>query len=71
MNVIKTAKTKLLLALVEVNDQCKKQGQNGLIGAIIAECIAETTEKKTIGFVIQDLYDKKYKNNTISNENTR
>lgn len=55
MCAISRAKTKLILALIEFNDQCKASGQDGLISTGIAEAMKETTPQKTIELICKKL----------------
>lgn len=55
MSQLSIAKTSLLIALIYFNDQCKKDGQNGLISAGIAETIKEVISEEEIKLIIEKL----------------
>jgi len=55
MSQLSNAKTSLLLALIHFNDQCKKDGQNGLISTGIAEVIKEANSEEEIKFIVDKL----------------
>jgi hypothetical protein len=55
MCTLSSAKTRLLIALVDITDQCKKEGQNGLISTAIAETIKQVMSKEQINLIIEHL----------------